>query len=83
MKARISRLESENSRLRIRLTRLENQLKKVRPSNSLNLRQETTLSPTPSTSSIEEPMFDRLAILVIEMKERIQDLEIHVNALEK
>ena len=80
IKTRISRLESENSRLSNRLTRLESQVRGVssptpKPSNE-------TLYQPPNVLS-QDPMFDRLATLVIELKERIVAIEKHLNLSDK
>lgn len=82
LKARVSRLESENYRVRSRLNRLESQLKRMSFPNSLDDQEQILLPSSPSAPSIEEPMFDQLAILVIELKERINALELRMDALE-
>ena len=82
LKGRVSRLESANARLSNRLSRLESQVKRGRSPNSLANREPIS-PPSPSPApSIDDPMFDRLATLVIELKERINALEARVEALE-
>jgi outer membrane murein-binding lipoprotein Lpp len=77
--ARVSRLETENFQLRSRLNRLESQLGQVNrfpPSSpSLNLPE--------NPPAVTDPMFDRLATLVIELKERVQSLEAEVAQLKE
>ena len=76
IKTRISRLESENSRLRNRLNRLESQVRGVQ--SPLPQPSQERLYQPPNALS-EDPMFDRLATLVIELKERIKVIEKHLN----
>jgi predicted RNase H-like nuclease (RuvC/YqgF family) len=78
LQSRVSRLESENYRLRSRLDRLENQLKRGNVSNSYHQKPIDLSAP-----SIDKPMFDQLATLVIELKETIEALEVRVDALEQ
>lgn len=82
LKARVSRLESQNYRLRSRLNRLESQLKRVNSSNSLEGGEQIRLPSSPPAPSIQDPMFDRLAILVIELKERMNALEARMDEIE-
>lgn len=85
--ARISRLEAENFQLRARLNRLESQISRVSRQTSPQVtpprRTETAppVSPSPGPLS-DDPMFERLATLVIELKERIQTLEQQVAELQ-
>lgn len=83
LQSRVSRLESDNYRLRSRLNRLESQLKRGSLSSSLDNQEPSGLPSSSSAPSIEKQMFDRLATLVIELKERVKDLELRVDALEK
>lgn len=77
--ARISRLESENSSLRSRISRLESQVDRVSraagvaPTASLAAPQATPNTRT--TALAEDPTFQRLATLVIELGDRIEALE--------
>jgi hypothetical protein len=82
LQARISRLESENYRIRSRLNRLESQRKSGNFSSSLEEQEPTLLPSFPSAPSVEKTMFDRLATLVIELKERTKALELRLDALE-
>jgi uncharacterized coiled-coil protein SlyX len=79
LNTRMSRVESENAQLRIRINRLENQLRRIRPSTS---QPSTEPIYQPPASSSQDPMFDRLATLVIELKERIVALEKRLDSLE-
>jgi outer membrane murein-binding lipoprotein Lpp len=83
LQSRVSRLESDNYRLRSRLNHLESQLKRGSLSSSLDNQEPVRLPSSSSAPSIEKQMFDRLATLVIELKERVKDLELRVDALEK
>lgn len=72
---RISRLESENSTLRSRVNRLESDIARLGRASGVEL------SPPPSSTTgtpAADPMFDRLATLVIELRERIIALEAQV-----
>lgn len=85
--SRLARLEAENLQLRSQISRIESELNRLqgrtpsRPNLSTPVRPST--SPTVpyrgSTSTLSsDPMFQRLATLVIELKERIQALEAQV-----
>ena len=84
LESQISRLESDIFQIRSRLSNLESQISRVD-------RSSRTPSPTPQLPSPDQrtsippsdAMFDRLATLVIELKERIQVLEKKVAALEE
>jgi hypothetical protein len=73
--ARVSRLESENTLLRSRISRLETN--QSRPSSS----SPPVISPSapdlPTSTLADDPVFKRLATLVIELRERIIVLETH------
>lgn len=84
LESRLARVEAENLQLRSQISRIESQLNQFqgrtpsRPNLSTPVRPPT--SPTVpyrgSTSALSsDPMFQRLATLVIELKERIQALE--------
>jgi len=88
--ARISRLEADNSQLRAQINRLESQVYRLVESGSRSGRVNQPappIAPPPSQRSSRmsttDPMFDRLATLVIELKERIVALEAQVADLEK
>lgn len=82
---RISRLESENRMLRSRLSQLENQVNRLSRASGVSIPQ-----PTPeSTSDVEasllasDPMFDRLATLVIETRQDVFALQDRLENLEE
>jgi uncharacterized protein YceH (UPF0502 family) len=85
LESRISRLEFDNNSLRSRLSRLESDIDQLAHSagSDLPVRIIEPPSETPSTqpseqssvSSPSNPMFDRLATLVIELRDRIIALE--------
>jgi len=84
LESRLARLEAENLQLRSQLTRIESQLNQFqgrtssRPNLSTPVRPSTsqTVPYRGSTSTLSsDPMFQRLATLVIELKERVQALE--------
>jgi outer membrane murein-binding lipoprotein Lpp len=83
LNSRVSRLESENAHLRGRITRLENQLRNVGRTKPSGGTEQLTLPPSSPSPSIDDPMFDRLATLVIELKERMNALENRLDALER
>ncbi len=83
LSSRVSRLEGENSRLRSRITRLESQLRSLRlikPSEGTQSLPRLPSTPSPSS---DDPMFDRLATLVIELKERMNVLEDRMDVLQQ
>ncbi|MFB2937478.1 hypothetical protein ACE1B6_19695 [Aerosakkonemataceae cyanobacterium BLCC-F154] len=88
LESRIARLEAANFQLQSQISRLESQINQLqgrspsRPNLSTPVRPPT--SPTVpyrgSTSALSsDPMFQRLATLVIELKERIQALEAKIS----
>ena len=93
LESRISRIEAENSQLRSQVANLESQV--YRLSSSANFPRQPTNAPVPrpSPSSTpargnrqrvsQDPMFDRLANLVIELKERVRALETQVAELKR
>ncbi|MGJ3251524.1 MAG: hypothetical protein ACFE0J_10390 [Elainellaceae cyanobacterium] len=81
---RISRLESENTRLRSRINQLETQVSRISRSSGVTVPDPVSPPATglddPAIASA--PMFDRLATLVIEtrqdvfaLQDRLADLE--------
>lgn len=88
LESRVSRLEAENSQLRAQVNRLETQVYGLsRPQPQVRVsRQLPRPQPSPGVGrqvTSADPMFDRLATLVIELKERVTKLEIQVAALRK
>jgi outer membrane murein-binding lipoprotein Lpp len=84
--SRISRLESENSTLRSRISRLESDVSRIGSTIGLNYTYSSTPESgvaTASPSSAADPMFDRLATLVIELRDRIITLENQVAELQE
>ncbi len=85
---RVSRLESEILNLRTQIYRLESQI------SSASRSSPQRSAPPPRAAAPEEeprlyrpisptdPMFDRLATLVIELKQQVSQLENRVSALE-
>lgn len=89
LESRISRLETDNFQLRSLISRIESQLSAV-SGRTLSPNPSPTRSPAPSVPpranrqvSSSDPMFNRLATLVVELKERIQALEAQVAELKK
>ncbi|WP_416670412.1 hypothetical protein [Egbenema bharatensis] len=85
LSSRVSRLESENSSLRSRISRLEGDITRISSSIGLNYTYSTPSepgSPTPATPAAD-PMFDRLATLAIELRDRIITLENQVADLQQ
>lgn len=88
LESRISRLEAENAQLRAQVNRLETQVYGLgRPQPQVQISRQL---PQPQASprvgrqvTSADPMFDRLATLVIELKERVTKLEAQVTALRK
>lgn len=75
--ARLSRLESANTLLQSRISRLESSLSGASTSRNITLPEAPSVSaPAASGSALaEDPVFKRLATLVIELRERIIALE--------
>jgi len=88
LSSRLSRLEAENFQLRLQLNQLESQvsnLSRIGPQRTRiqSDRSEITVAPpAPKSQAGAESQFDRLATLVIELKERIVKLESQVSQLE-
>jgi len=82
VESRINNLEADLNRVESRLNQIESQLGKTRQSPS----SRTTLTPRQTGSrgnlSQQDPMFDRLATLVIELKQQVNKLEARVAKLE-
>ncbi|MEC4891956.1 MAG: hypothetical protein SAL07_01615 [Oscillatoria sp. PMC 1051.18] len=88
LESRIFRLETENNQLRSRLNRLENQVSRLGGSDLAPTTRRINPPPRVPPEGIRgnlssDPMFDQLATLVIELKERIQTLEAEVAQLKK
>lgn len=87
LESRLGRLESDIYQVRSELSRLESQVSGVSRSGSSAI---APLPPAPRyepnfprTAPPQSAMFDRLATLAIELKERITSLETRVTRLEK
>ncbi|MEH2251995.1 hypothetical protein [Nostoc sp.] len=83
VESRINNLEADFNRVESRLNQIESQLGQSRQSPS----RRTTLTPRQSTGSrgnLSQPdrMFDRLATLVVELKQQVNKLEERVSKLE-
>jgi hypothetical protein len=85
----MSQLEADNFQLRSQVSRIESQLAQLsgRPLPQASTPNQPVPQITPRTNrrqvSSSDPMFDRLATLVIELKERVQSLEAQVAELKK
>lgn len=85
LESRVSALESENFQMRSQISQIESQLATLsgRSSPSPIRVPSQTPSRTNRQASSSDPMFNRLATLVIELKERVQTLETQVAELKK
>lgn len=88
LESRISRLEVDNYQLRSQISRLESQLSELSGrSASQTPSPNKPPPPVPPRSNRQvlssDPMFNRLATLVVELKERVQSLEAQVAELKK
>lgn len=89
LESRLSRLEGENLQLRSQINSLESQLSAFRnqlTSQTPSSNRLTAPQTPPSTNrqvSSSDPMFKRLATLVIELGERVKVLESQVAQLKK
>ncbi len=89
LESRLSRVESDNFQLRSQLSNLESQISAIKGQSS----PQTPVPVTPQTIPIppranrqitsSDPMFERLATLVIELKQRVQALEAQVAKLKQ
>jgi hypothetical protein len=73
--ARVSRLESENSVLRSQLSQLSSEISRGNRGGVTVTPPRVSSPPTTSNALASDPMFNRLATLVIELRERIIALE--------
>ncbi|NJN57631.1 MAG: hypothetical protein HC879_09085 [Leptolyngbyaceae cyanobacterium SL_5_9] len=83
--SRVSRLETENTTLRSRVSRLENAISRLSQSGGsgqIEIEIEPNPEAVPPTLRSDDPMFDRLATLVVETKQQVLALEERVAALE-
>ncbi|MDZ8187521.1 MAG: hypothetical protein RMX96_22060 [Nostoc sp. ChiSLP02] len=83
IESRLNNLEADFNRVESRLSQLESQINRGGRSPS----PRTTLTPRQSTgsrqnSSGQDQMFDRLATLVIELKQQVNKLEERVSKIE-
>lgn len=86
LESRISRLESETYQLRSQINQLQSQLQGQNQSPSGrtgSAKPAPPIAPRGNRPASADPMFDRLATLVIELKQRINKLEAQVAELQK
>ncbi|MEB3337161.1 MAG: hypothetical protein VKJ46_06860, partial [Leptolyngbyaceae bacterium] len=87
LESRLSILESENLQLRNQVNRLESLISGVNRGTAQVPRSDLPSTPNapPPYRAIapKDPMFDRLATLVIELKERLDKLDTRLTQLEK
>lgn len=80
---RLSQLESEISNLRATVSRLEYQLSGSRPSLTVPQRSVPSQARRQARQLYsQDPMFDRLATLAVELKERVQKVETRLSRVE-
>jgi hypothetical protein len=77
LESRLSRLEFENNALQTSLNQLEAQVSRLSSSAGLDFSLNATPSSgvAPASALADDPMFKRLATLVIELKERVVAVE--------
>lgn len=85
--SRISRLEVDNYQLRSQLNQIQSQLNAISQSQYRITERNRTAPPALPQGNKQrlssDQMFDRLATLVIELKQRISKLEVEVSELNK
>jgi predicted component of type VI protein secretion system len=84
VESRINNLEANFNRFESRLSRVEAQLNQTRPSPSPGISNiPSSSNPKRNLSQQErERMFDRLATLVVELKQQVNKLETRISQLE-
>jgi uncharacterized protein YceH (UPF0502 family) len=85
LESRVSALEAENFQLRSQINRIESQLGSLGRQSPPDPIRVSAQAPSRANQQVSssDPMFKRLATLVIELKERIQALEAQVAELKK
>lgn len=86
VESRINNVEVDLNRLESRLNRIESQLDQLRGVRSPrrpSAPSPENRSPNQTPQLSREQMFDRLATLVIELKQQVNKLETRVSKLEK
>ncbi|HEY9748160.1 MAG TPA: hypothetical protein V6C63_05760 [Allocoleopsis sp.] len=86
LESRLSRLESENYQLRAEINRLQSQIyslsrpgtRSPEPRNSA-----APATPPPRSAVSNTPIVERLATLLVELKERVTKVEARMTRLEK
>lgn len=83
VESRINNLEADLNRVRSQLNQIQSQMGQTRLSPS----PRTTLTPRQPSRNLSQTerdkMFDRLATLVIELRQQVNKLETRVSQLEK
>ncbi|NJL86932.1 MAG: hypothetical protein HC886_14735 [Leptolyngbyaceae cyanobacterium SM1_1_3] len=82
LSSRIARIEFDLQNVRTRLSQLESQVSRPQPAPARPPSQPTPAAPSPLDPSLAE-QFDNLAILTLELKQRVVSLEDRVNELEQ
>jgi BMFP domain-containing protein YqiC len=83
--SRVSRVESQNTVIEARLNQLENQISRIGQATGIRVPTSPPLlqgQGIPRGTLSADPMFNRLATLAIEQKERMDQLEARLNAIE-
>ena len=83
LKARISRLEQEVSRLRSSNRSLRNPSAPKRESTAVQQNRRNPSITNERSVASSDPMFDRLATLLIELKEKVRNIDRRLTKIEK
>ena len=90
LESRLSRLEGDNLLLRSQLSRLESQVYQFSNRPDSSQRNQANTPPPPLVpprldrrASTRDPIVDRLATLLVELRQRINKLEARIAAVEK
>ncbi|MBI4780497.1 MAG: hypothetical protein HY785_04170 [Oscillatoriophycideae cyanobacterium NC_groundwater_1537_Pr4_S-0.65um_50_18] len=81
LESRVSRLESENTTLRSQISQLQNSVSRLSRNTGVELPPAPISTSVSGSGLADDPVFKRLATLVIELKERVVAVEEELSSL--